>query len=154
MKKSFAVLCFISSGIAEAATHDIFDCVFNLARTPQTQTVRINQRVVTTRAVMSYPSDHSHSLVVTETSLPFEFQMSWEKFTGELTYRKAHELNKQGRAVRAAQWACFRGKIESVDGKYSNDCSDRHERNYPFEERQDRWLPSRLSNDEAGWEPG
>lgn len=154
MKKSLLIICFSLCGQAQAATHDIFDCIFNLARTPETQTFKTSLRIVTTRADMSYPSDHIPELVVTETAIPFQVEMNWEKFTAELTYRKAHELDKQGRALRAAQWSCFKGGIESMDGKYSNDCSDRYERNYPFEEFQDRWIPARLNNGVAGWEPG
>lgn len=154
MKKTLALLGSLVSWQAYAATHDVFDCVFNLARMPQTQTFRVKQRVVTIRKTMNYPSDHTRSLVVTEATIPFETQMSWEKFTAELTYRKAHELDKQGRAVRAAQWQCFSAAIESNDGNYSNDCSDRHERNYPFEENQDSWTRSRVSGGVSGWEPG
>ncbi|MEY2988646.1 MAG: hypothetical protein RJB13_2167 [Pseudomonadota bacterium] len=153
MIKYLGVFLFLLSSQAQAATHDIFDCIFNLARTPETQTFRVNQRIITTRAAMSYPNDHANSLIVTETTIPFEIEMNWEKFTAELTYRKAHELDKQGRAARAAQWMCFRAEIESIDGKYSNDCNDRNERNYPFEENQNRWLRAPISNGVAGWEP-
>lgn len=154
MRKTIALSTLTLSFPAMAATHDVFDCVFNLARAPQTQTFRFNQSVIASRTVMNYPSDHINQLIVTETSIPFEGYLGWEKFTAELTYRQAYELNEKGDTLRAAQWHCFRAEVETQDGKYSRSCDDRNERNYPFEENQNRWIPATIKNGLPGWEIG
>lgn len=146
MKKTPIFALTALSISAHAQTFDAFDCVFNLARLPQTQTVRLQQHIVAPRQKMNYPSDHKNQRVVTQSVLPIEVFLGWEKFNAKIIHRQAVELNGQGEPLRAAHWQCFTSELETWDGRYSNECADINERNDPFEENQDRWIPGRLLN--------
>lgn len=131
---------------AAAAVNDSFDCKLNLKRGIQTQAFQLKQRLTAERQRISYPSLNGRTIEVTEGVIPFEIYLNWDKLVAKVTYRHAIEIDSSGQILRAAQWKCFESSIETVEGFEAFSCGDKHRRDDPFSDKNQRWRPSDFSN--------